>query len=66
VKVAISASLQPAIASRVTAVPIKSWKVSPLTCAFASSLRHIALKPCPAHIEPFAVVRIVTVRVTLV
>jgi hypothetical protein len=36
---AISASVQPAIANRVTAVPRKSWKVTPLT---------------PARLHPFA------------
>jgi hypothetical protein len=45
VSVAISASVQTAIARRVTAVPRKSWKVSPTIPAAAHALRQDDLKP---------------------
>jgi len=42
---ATSASLQPTIASRVTAVPRRSLKVTPETLAFVQAFRHELLKP---------------------
>ena len=56
--VAISASVHPAIASRVTAVPRKSWNVTPTTPAALHALRHEARKPSAVHGLPLLFVRI--------
>ena len=49
VMVAISASVHPANASRVTAVPLKSWNVTPTTPAFLQALPHDARNPSAVH-----------------
>jgi hypothetical protein len=45
VRVAISASVEPAIASRVTAVPLRSFYVTPTTPDLAQALRHDTRNP---------------------
>lgn len=60
--VAISASVQPASASRVTAVPRKSWNVTPTTPAFAHALRQDARKPSGVHGLSSLLARIIVLR----
>jgi hypothetical protein len=55
--VAISASVHPTIASRVTAVPRKSWNVIPTMPAFLAAVLHDAWKPCDVHGRPALFVR---------
>src|SRR5215469_3770371 len=45
----ISASVQPHAASRVTAVPRRSWNVTPTMAADAQALRHDDRKPSSVH-----------------
>src|SRR4029453_9775135 len=58
VMVAIFASVQPASASRVTAVPRRSWKVTPTTPAAAHALRHDDRNPSAVHGLPSELTRI--------
>jgi len=60
--VAISASLHSASASRVTAVPRRSWNVTPTTPTFAHALRYDARKPDSVQAVPPSVARIVRGR----
>ena len=60
--VAISASVQPASASRVTAVPRKSWNVRPTTPARLHALPHDALKPSDVHGLPSLLVKMIVLR----
>src|SRR6516162_6010964 len=62
VMVAISASVHPAIANRVTAVPRKSWNVTPITAARLHALPHDARNPSGVHGFPSAVVSIIGER----
>ena len=57
--VAISASVASASASRVTAVPRKSWNVSPTTPAALQALPHDARKPSDVHGLPSLLVRMI-------
>ena len=57
--VAISASVQPASASRVTAVPRKSLNVTPTTPADLHALRQDARKPSGDHGLPSLFVRMI-------
>ncbi len=50
--VAISASVAPTSASRVTAVPRRSWNVTPTTPAFLHALNHDARKPSLPQLPP--------------
>ena len=60
--VAISASVQPAIASRVTAVPRRSWNVRSTTPTRLHALPHDARKPSDVHGAPSLLVRIIVLR----
>ncbi len=62
VSVAISASEQPTNASRVTAVPRKSLKVTPSMCALADAFPHDARKPFWVHGLPSELSKIVGLR----
>jgi hypothetical protein len=55
---AISASVQPTSASRVTAVPRKSWNVTPTIPAAACAIRQDWRKPPPVHGLRVAVTKI--------
>src|SRR5262245_9389953 len=57
VKIAISDSVAPAKARRVTEVPRKSWNVRPSTPALAQALRQEDRKPCSVHALPVEFVR---------
>ena len=59
---AISASVHPTSASRVTAVPRRSLKVTPVTPAAACALRHDARNPSDVHGLPSIVVRMIVER----
>jgi hypothetical protein len=54
----ISAIEQPASANRVTVVPRRSWKVSPVMPAFPQVFRQLVLKPAEVHGLPCALQRI--------
>ena len=60
--VAISGTVQPASASRVTAVPRKSWKVTPATPALMHAVRQDVRKPLSVHAVPDSVARTVMER----
>ena len=62
---AISASVQPTNASRVTAVPRKSLNVTPTMCALSHALPHEARKPSGVHGRPSEVNSIVGLRLVL-
>jgi len=53
-------SLAPATASRVTAVPLRSWKVSPVTPAFLSVFAQVVRNPSAVRGVSVVVVRILT------
>jgi len=59
VMVAISASVAPTNADRVTAVPRRSWNVTPTMPAFLHALPHDARKPSGVYGLPSLVVRII-------
>ena len=60
--VAISASVHPAIASRVTAVPRRSLNVTPTTPTDLHALPHEARKPSDVHGLPSLLVRMIVLR----
>jgi hypothetical protein len=60
--VAISASVHPAMASRVTAVPRKSLNVTPTIPAFVRAIDHDARNPCEVHGLPALLVRMIGER----
>src|SRR5215475_1164168 len=61
---AISASVHPTSASRVTAVPRRSLNVTPTTRAFAHALRQEARNPSDVHGVPSMVVRMMVLRLS--
>ena len=63
--VAISASVQPARARRVTAVPRRSLKVTPAMPARLHALRHEVRKPSGIYGLPSLVVRIIVEHFTI-
>lgn len=60
--VAISGTEQPATASLVTAVPLRSWNVTPVMPASAQALRHDDRKPSEVHGDPPELVRMMVLR----
>src|SRR3984893_3696350 len=62
VMLAISASVAPTRARRVTAVPRRSWNVTPCTPAAAHALRHDARKPSDVHGLPSLLVSMIGER----
>ena len=60
--VAISASVHPAMASLVTAVPRRSWNVRPTTPARLHALPHDARKPSDVHGAPSLFVKMIVLR----